>query len=660
MASSRNKASWWVPLAVATAASAVVLVLTFLHGLDSFENTVWDLRQRMMATPSPFSSQIAVILVDQSSLDWAEESQGQSWPWSRVYYGAITDYLTRAGAKAVVFDVLFDQPSLYPEDDLEFAKAIRTNQRVVLASTAAPPIKELADAAHSWGSVTSVPDPDGVNRRYQSMGVSSDGNGLPSLASRAWTLGTGESNRGTTATTILKFRGPIGTYRPLSAKEILNSEFQIREGLPPQVDPVLFRDKYVFFGFSAPGLLDLRPTPVDSRSPGVLAHVTALDNLLAKDIPSQAPVGMTIVLILAWSIATAWAVWFVPKAVYTVPVFFLAFVAPGVAGWIAYAAGWWWPVVTPILSALASGVAMLLFNYAVEGRQKRFIQNAFGQYLSPAVIARLVDDPGLLRLGGERRPLSIFFSDVAGFTSISEGLKDDPASLTALLNDYLSEMTSVIYAHGGTIDKYEGDAIIAFWNAPLDLPNHASEAVLASLECQRKLAEIAPRLERQCGRPFKARIGLNTGDVIIGNMGSSQRFNYTFLGDAGNLASRLEGINKVFGTFLLVSEFTKKAVGPDSRLAWRELGRVRVVGKNLPVRVYEPYPSNDIEGRKNLHHHFDKALQSWYRGDFEEALAGFETLAEADPPSQNYVLKTRELLEARPESWDGVWDAKEK
>jgi adenylate cyclase len=221
-------------------------------------------------------------------------------------------------------------------------------------------------------------------------------------------------------------------------------------------------------------------------------------------------------------------------------------------------------------------------------------------------------------------------------------------------------MTSILYAYGGTIDKYEGDAIIAFWNAPLDLPDHARQAVLASLACQRKLDEIQPRLQKLAGRPVLARIGLNTGDVVIGNMGSSQRFNYTFLGDAGNLASRLEGINKLFATRFLVSEFTKESAGDAPDLHWREISRVRVVGKNRPVTVFEPLLRADADAQKPRLEAFDKALQAYYRGEFSAALAGFEALAEHDPPSARYAERVRELLAAPPAEWEGVWDAKEK
>lgn len=648
----------------------VVLVLGGLGAFTAFENSVWDLRVRTLAAPSAATSQIDVVLLDQASLDWAESSQGQSWPWPREYFAAVVDYLTRAEAKVVVFDVIFDQPSVLSGDDAAFARAVAANGRVVFAQSAerraqgwlpSPPTAELASAAARLGHVSSVPDSDGVNRRAAPSLPLAGGESVPSLSLAAWSLGTGQAPpAGPAAEVLLRYRGASGVHRQFAAREILNSEFQLREGEPPQVDPAVFRDHYVFFGYSAPGLLDLRPSPVDNKYPGVLVHATALDNLLAGDVPRGLDWSWSALLVAVWSLGAALAVGRIRRAAATAPVFLLALGLPVAAGWLAYGSGWWLPVVPPVVGALAAGLAMLLVNYSLEGRQKRFIQNAFGQYLSPEVIARLVADPDQLKLGGEKRCLSIFFSDVAGFTSISERLKDDPVALTALLNDYLSEMTSIIYAHGGTIDKYEGDAIIAFWNAPVDLPDHALQAVRASLACQKKLAEIGPRLARLAGRPFEARIGLNTGDVVIGNMGSTQRFNYTFLGDAGNLASRLEGINKLFGTRFLASEFTRQACGPAPDLTWREIGRVRVVGKSLPVTVYEPWPRDDAVAVSAVLEAFDKGLRDWYRGAFAEALVRFEAHAGADAPCRMYAEKTRELIAAPPPSWEGIWDAKEK
>jgi adenylate cyclase len=644
-----------------------VIVLSWLHAFNLFEQKVWDMRVATMAKPSPVTPLIDVILLDQSSLDWVEQNQGQSWPWPREFVALIAEFLGKAKVKAAAFDVIYDQPSTFAGDDETFAEAIKSSGRIVLAEPllptpkgliAHPPVEPLASAAAALGHVSGTPDRDGINRRVATFLPLADGTKVPSLAAAMWSLGTGRPVADLAdAPTILRYRGPQGTHRTWSAAQIIRSAIQLRNGEKPDVDPAVFAGHYVLFGYSAQGLLDLRPSPIDPKYPGVEVHATYLDNLIAGDgMRYVGPIEPVIVAI--WGLAAAFAVGRIRRAVLIAPMFILAAGLPAAVGWIAYSFGWWWPVVPPALAALASGLSMLLVSYAGEGRQKRFIQNAFRQYLSPVVIEQLVQNPDRLQLGGEKRCLSIFFSDVAGFTSISEKL--DPVGLTALLNDYLSEMTSIIYEYGGTIDKYEGDAIIAFWNAPLDLPNHALSAVRASLECQKRLEEIQPRLQAQAGKPVTARIGLNTGDVVIGNMGSHQRFNYTFLGDAGNLASRLEGINKMFGTRFMVSEFTKESAGDVDDIYWREISRVRVVGKNLPVTVYNPVERAEADAKKTVFDQFHQALQAYYAGDFKTALTGFETYADTDPPSSKYAERVRELLADPPSPWEGVWDAKEK
>ena len=222
----------------------------------------------------------------------------------------------------------------------------------------------------------------------------------------------------------------------------------------------------------------------------------------------------------------------------------------------------------------------VILNYATEGRKKAFIKKAFRHYLSPAVIERILEDPSQLKLGGERKELTILFSDLEGFTTISEKL--DPENLTSLLNLVLSDMTEIILDEGGTLDKYEGDAIIAFWNAPIDQPDHAERACRAALKCQQKIRERQEEYSSKAGAPIRMRIGINTGAVVVGNMGSAKRFDYTVLGDAANLASRLEGANKFFGTRIMVSEQTWKKT--SGRFAGRRLGLVRVAGEAGPWR----------------------------------------------------------------------------
>ncbi len=679
-----------------------------LRVLDSFEFRLWDARVRAFARPSPETDRIRLILLDQGSLDWAEQQLGVQWPWPRELYGVVVSFLTRSEARAAAFDVLYTESSFYGmEDDEAFARAVRDSGRVVAAlqlsreqegseswpsGAAEPPeagilpgssvedlprailpIPELATSAAALGNVLARPDPDGINRRLPPL-ARFDGRTVPVLGLAAYALGEGvrdleihpgEVRAGTLRVpldgdgrAVLRYRGPSQTHEAVNAGAVLRSEIALREGGVPEIDPSFFRDKYVFFGFSAPGLKDLRPSPVGEAYPGVEVHATFLDNLLAGDSVRVPPGWVSAVLVLALGAAAGAAIRLCRDALQSAAVLGVCLVLPFGAGWIAAAAGVWVPVAVPEGAVLIALIGGFVVNYAGEGRQKRFIKEAFSQYLSPVVIERLVQNPDRLTLGGEKRRLSILFSDIRGFTSISEGL--DPVSLTALLNDYLSEVTEIIYRYGGTIDKYEGDAVIAFWNAPLDLPSHALNSVKAALEYQRRLAEIRPRLAKTAGRDVFARIGINTGDVVIGNMGSRQRFNYTFLGDAGNLASRLEGINKQFGTFIMVSENTKDAAGEDPEVAYRELSRVTVVGKNEPVRVFEPLYRAEYEKRAGVLERFDRALKLYYAGDFRGALEIFGAIRDSDPPAAAYSERVERLLADPPREWSGVWAVTEK
>ena len=253
-----------------------------------------------------------------------------------------------------------------------------------------------------------------------------------------------------------------------------------------------------------------------------------------------------------------------------------------------------------------------------------------------------------------KRELTILFTDLAGFSTFSERLS--PEELTALLNDYLTEMTDIILAEGGTLDKYEGDAIIAFWNAPLQQDDHAVRACRAVLRCQRRLAELRDIYRERTGAELRMRVGLNTGEVVVGNMGSSQRFNYTILGDAANLAARLEGANKAFGTETMVSQSTWDQV--SDRFSGRQLADLRVVGRKSAVGVYEL--TGLAEDATPSHWPtFDEGLKWFWAGDFKAALAKFESLPD-DPAACHYVERCRQLIMEPPSDWDGVWELTSK
>ena len=700
---------------VALASAAVALLLWVSGALDRWEYRTWDWRASVMARPAPSTGKVRLVLLDQNSLDWGQRENGLSWPWPREVYGAIVGYLQRSGAKSVAFDVLFTEPSKYGVgDDRALGSAAggykgfvgalfladRTGSATawppdlhpfplaidgfdpsvhrgaaldrVTAHRASFPVPEIASQAAILADVQHDPDPDGVYRRVRLFRIF-DGRAVPSLAlasllaaspgARVAMRPGGMTIAGKTIPldrngyAVLRFRGPSGTYRAFSAAAVIQSELRLQAGEEPVIkDPEAFRDCHVIFGFSAPGLYDLRPAPVGGTFSGPEIQATALDNLLEGDFPAEVPGPVTAALTVLLALLAAIPVLFSRSAGKSILFFAVFLPLPAGLSLAAYAQGYWIPLVVAEAAVSLSLLGALTVNYATEGRQKRFIKNAFRQYLSPKVIEQLIAHPERLKLGGERRTLSIFFSDLQGFTSIAEGL--DPEALTALLNDYLSAMTDIIHDEGGTLDKYVGDAIIAFWNAPLEQPDHAERAARSAIRCQARLAELRPAFREKIGKDLAMRIGLNTGAAIVGNMGSHSRFDYTVLGDAVNLASRLEGINKQFGTWILASEALRNAVG--DAFAAREISRVAVVGRREAVRVFELFPREETVARADAHRAFAAGLEEFYAGRFSGAIGKFQPIAEIDPAAAAYVRKCRALSEHPPEGWQGVWTATEK
>jgi adenylate cyclase len=427
---------------------------------------------------------------------------------------------------------------------------------------------------------------------------------------------------------------------------------RLAEGLEPRIPQSEFKDAYVLIGGSAPGLLDLRGVPFDDAYPGVEVNATILSNLLDRSFLREMPKVVGLIASL------------VALAISGIVGLYLrrgGGIAQGglVAAWVGvcYGAaylGWWFPMVTTVVGLLFVTIATGVLQYQLEGRQHRFIRKAFRHYMSPEVIEAIVSDPSKLRLGGERRELTIFFSDIQGFTGISERLPPD--QLVSFLNRFLSEMSSIILASGGTLDKYQGDAIIAFWNAPLPVEDHRARAVTAAVACQRRLHELTPEFERSFGIRPRMRIGIHTGTVSVGNFGSDLRFNYTMIGDAANVASRLEGVNKVFGTYTIASEATK--VSDVAGIAWRKIGGVKVMGRGEPVIIYEPVDTTiapDLVRDLNTYH---DALSLFERGKVPEADALFEKLPQ-DPVSAAYRARIERMMHGGADG-SPVWDVKEK
>lgn len=677
--------------------------------LDTFEAKTWDWRQQIMTRPGSATDRVVLILLDQNSLDWAKEENELSWPWPREVYTYVVSFCKRGGARALAFDVLYLESSKYGVyDDEAFGESVRdfgsfigtvflgeetgsslswppdvpepelsisgleswltdTGADELDFSKASFPIPELANNARFLANVHLNPDPDGIYRKGYLFQLF-DGRVVPSLALAAYLAGEPKDHRmqirrgslsvddysvpiDSEGSTILKFRGPSGTHSIYSAAAIIQSEVKVLSGETPTIDPDVLKDRYVFFGFSAPGLHDLRSSPVSGVYTGVEIHATMLDNLLSRDFMRSVPRTTAALIALLVAIVAGIIASSVSGALKNTLVYAVFLPLPPLVSLLFFLSGSWLPLIFLELAVVVTLVVAGLVNYSTEGRQKRYIKNAFKQYLSPAVIEQLISHPERLKLGGERRELSIFFSDLQGFTSISEGLS--PEELTALLNEYLSAMTDIIQEEGGTVDKFEGDAIIAFWNAPLDLEDHALRAVRSALRCQESLARMRPAFRERVGKDLYMRIGINTGPAVVGNMGSHSRFDYTMLGDAVNLAARLEGINKQFKTYTMISQATLEQM--VDAFPVRELSRVAVVGRKEPVTVYEPMLEEEYQKKKELLPVFSQGLKAFYAGDFTESERLFARIADRDTASSCYTEKCRELIANPPNAWDGVW-----
>jgi adenylate cyclase len=675
----------------------LAMVLYQSKAFRVLEWKTWDWRLQFFSNPLRADSNIVLIMVDQNSLDLYSE-QGIAWPWWRQMYAPLIKFCNKGGARSIFFDFIFSESSVYGvEDDSLFAQAISGAGNVFLPlflsreekvtppdqisgikrfslsgrdlsppgvkpmNSATLPIKELLHACRGAGNVQITPDRDGIYRRVP-LYFSMEEDIYPALPLAM----AGFSGAGSDAPVpvddsgqmVIRFHGPSGTYKTYSAAAVINSFALMEAGKKPQIPPETFKNKIVLIGASAPGLLDLKPSPFSSVYPGTEIQASVLDNLLHQDYIRFPPLWIFIFVLVFISILAGLGTTLISKTWQVVLFAFFCVALSAAVSCAAFLSGYWFEFVIPEFAVLLSIAAAVLLNYNIEGRQRRFIKRAFNHYLSPHVIERVLDDPSQLKLGGENRDVSSFFSDVAGFTSISEGLSPD--DLVRLLNDYLSEMTNIILESGGTLDKYEGDAIIAFWNAPLDFSDHAVRACRAALACQQRLAELRPRFRKIYGHPICIRIGVNSGPAVVGNMGSQQRFDYTAMGDTINLASRLEGACKQYGIDILAGENTYEKA--KDVIAAREIDLIRVVGKQRPVRVYEIMGElNDLpEEKRNLMGTFKRALDCYRERKWEDAMKLFAGL-KGDKPAGIYMERCRQLLKSPPpDSWDGVMDLKIK
>ncbi len=446
---------------------------------------------------------------------------------------------------------------------------------------------------------------------------------------------------------------------------LLNVRGPTREAFPvyPVVDLVhgrlpagALRDKIVLLGFTYFGHDNIRSA--FGRASGVEIHATAIDNLLRGDPLRRAGAWADALLVLGLAALVGLLYW--PRLGlslgWQLGLSASALLAALAGGQLLFTSGRvWLGAVGPLVAFVLSSACGLSLAYLGEGLKRLQVRRCFAHYLSDQVIERLLAHPESLRPGGERRVLTVLFSDIRGFTTLAEGL--EPEVLTELLNGYLTPMTELVLRHEGLLDKYIGDAIMAVFGAPVALPEHAAAACRTALEMGAALETLRPAWRGRGLQGPEIGVGVNTGPMSVGNMGSARRFDYTVVGDHVNLASRLEGLNKVFGTRILASEFTRQAVG--EAFTFREVERVAVKGRREAVRVFELLHAGPPEAAADAWvGEFEGALGAYRARRWDEALAAFERLARerGDPPSGVLAARCRAYRGAPPpEGWDGVW-----
>ncbi len=603
--------------------------------LDQIELKTYDMRLRGLENPPP--AHVTIAAIDEQSL-----ARLGRWPWSRTTFAALAERLDQLGARVIAFDLFFSERES-PRADAQFARAISATKKVVLGSVfvdrqeevrylgpaalaaarkAIVPqaiaeaeatslmkephgvlvnIPELQSGAAYVGHIDYLPDADGVLRRAPLI-RRFDGRYFPAFdvqVARAFrgseapaldiapygiaglrlgerTIPLDEDGR-----LLVRHRRP-GSFATVPIVDIL-------EG---RADTALLRGRVVLIGNTATGIGDARVTPYGATLPGVEVRASIIESLLQGDA-LQRPEWMMLLDAAAMIVIGALLVALLPRLGVTGGGLLAAGVLGGyllMAVYFFRSEGLWLNLVYPSLLVALLFASATLVHYFFTFSEKRYLKVAFQHYVPPAVVDDLVADSGRLSLGGEKRELTVLFSDIRGFTTLSEAMA--PEELVKLMNEYFTVMTGKVFEHRGSLDKYIGDAIMAVFGAPLAEPRHAAAACRSALDMLRSLQGLRQSWQARGIPAIDIGVGINTGPMIVGNMGSEARFNYTVVGDAVNLASRIEHLNKEYGTSILVSEYTYLPVKDEFPLA-REVDRVRVRGRAQPVCLFELIP----EGR---------------------------------------------------------------
>ncbi len=687
---------WILGSAISLFSILLAFVLSFTTAFENLELKSYDLRFALRGPQRVDSLGVVIVDIDdQSFFDLPSR-----WPFPRTYYARLIDNLTRAGARLILFDIIFSEPTASnPAEDLALAAAAARSRRVVFAGKKAfdlasggtlntyliKPIKPLLQSGSAWGIVNIDEDLDGFVRRYLLFEEWEGSRHLPlAMMAYRW-LKRGPQEQAEVAVGVpqyddnsflVNFRGPARTFPTYSFASVLDDRnFQLVEAeldtnyfetvyLPNRV----FANKVVFVGASAEELQDVKFTPFYSagksrhKLPGVEVHANALATLLLGDAVQRTPFWIEWLVLLASGFGT--------MALVLTSRTFTGMLGTGLALLLVLIAALvcfikflvWLPVVAPGLAILLSYVGNNAQLIITERRERWRTKRVFQQYVSESIVNSILASGAMPKFGGEKRELTVLFSDIRGFTTYCE--KHAPETVVQHLNEYLTEMTEIIKKQQGTLDKYVGDEIMAVYGAPYAYPNHAEKACETAVEMIDRLRELQKRWSANAQDYFQIGIGINTGHMIVGNLGSQQLFDYTVIGDEVNLGARLEGANKEYWTSIIISESTYAQAKARARV--RELDLVRVKGKKRPVKIYElrsmePLPQIEEDLIIQV---YSQGLALYRQADWVGALQQFKRVLRyfpSDGPSRVYVARCLNFIETPPPPhWDGVYEFKSK
>ena len=665
-----------------TIAAAIFLILSVLIVgalslvsplIENLELKNYDFMM-FLRGPDPAPEDIVIVAIDRFSLDVFAQELEMTWPWDRVVYAELIDRLNEAGVRGIAFDVIFDMPA-HPESDLAFAEAIRASQApVVLAATIETvvtpaysfqqevlPLEILIEAGASHAYTVVNPDRDSVVRHARlTVG------GEPTLALMLHTQLSGQLDLGNVPVVALEEDDPeilinyVGQARAIetvSFHQVLTYEESLPEGI--------FQDQMIFVGRSESihdlmaqsGRADMFTSPFDflggsQQIPGAEIHANIFHTLNQQRFIGKAP--LTAVLVLALALGAAASILMLVFATIRDRILWSALLLFGSMGvtWLAFIRFDYWILgFQPFLVGLLAVSMNTVYQYRTTEKERKQIEQMLSGYVSKDVVDTIMKDPAKLELGGVEVEATVLFSDIAGFSKIAE--KITPQELSTRLNDYFTRMGDVIMQRDGMINKYIGDAIMAIWGAPLENERHSILACEAALEMSRQVEKMEGG--------FRTRYGLNSGTMVAGNLGHHERMEYTVIGDTVNLASRLEGANKVFGTSIMISEATEKMV--RDHFLTRQLDLIRVVGRAQPLKVYQIVGGDDGETPDQLREmveSFNEILESYKGLDWEKTRGLLDKHLKTFPEDSVALVyrdRCRSFSDSPPAAdWDGVYE----